>query len=326
MYDVIIVGGGPGGLSAALVLGRSRRRVIVCDAGNPRNAAAAAMHGYLSRDGVNPRDLLRIGRGEVEGYGVEFVRDTVAHARRLPCTGDGRAACFEVTTEGGRRVTSRKVLLATGVVDTLPDVEGVRELYGRSVHHCPYCDGWEHRDEHLAAYGRGAKAAGLALGLRTWSDRVTACTDGRPLGADDRRRLARNGIAVREERVVRLEGSGGRLARVVFAAGPPLACDALFFNTGHGQRSELAGRLGCEYDEQGHVRTCEKQRTFVPGLYLAGDADGDVQFVIVAAAEGATAAVAINRELQDEDRGEAGPVGQPVERAVAGEIAESHRP
>jgi thioredoxin reductase len=178
-------------------------------------------------------------------------------------------------------------------------------LYGSSVHHCPYCDGWEHRGERLAAYGKGRAAVGLALSLRTWSDRVVACCDGERLSEEDRALAERNEIGVREDGVVRLEGDDGELRRIHFERGAPLECDALFFNTGQVQRSDLPRRLGCSFKDDGGVRTSDRQCTDVPGLYLAGDADKDVQFVIVAAAEGATAAVAMNRELQDEDRGKA---------------------
>ena len=205
----------------------------------------------------------------------------------------------------GRTFRSRKLLLATGVRDVLPPIAEADQFYGRGVHHCPYCDGWEHRDQSLVAYGAGRPAIGLALSLRTWSERVTACTDGKRVAPKDRQRLERNGIALRTEPIARLEGAGGSLQRVVFEAGPPLECDALFFNTEQFQRSALPERLGCERAEGNQVRTHDKQRTRRPGLFLAGDADGDVQFVIVAAAEGARAAVAINRDLQDEDRGEA---------------------
>lgn len=299
-YDVIVVGGGPAGLSAALVLGRCRRKVLVCDSGKPRNAAAMHMHGFLSRDGINPRELLRLAREEVACYGVEVLAAEVIDAT---CTRTEGGTRFEVTLADGRVMESRKMLLATGVVDLLPRIEGVSDFYGKSVHHCPYCDGWEHRDQALVAYGRGAKAAGLALNLTTWSDRVTACLDGGELEDEYTGTLKRNKIEIRTERVRRLEGEGGQLKRIIFESGPPLDCDALFFNTDQVQRSTLPLSMGCGYDDAGAVITTGKQGTRQRGLFLAGDADGDVQFVIVAAAEGATAGTAINRELQDEDLG-----------------------
>ncbi|MEX2219845.1 MAG: NAD(P)/FAD-dependent oxidoreductase [Phycisphaerales bacterium] len=304
MYDVIIVGGGPAGLSAALVLGRCRRRVLVIEAGRPRNACAEHMHGYLTRDGTEPVEMQRLGRQEVLRYGVE-IRE--AEAVGGSCGGGGGAGGgggsggFEIECDDGSRARSRKLLLATGVADVLPQIEGLKELYGRSVHHCPYCDGWEHKDQPLAAYGRGEQGAGLALALRTWTGRVTACTDGEPLDREWLEKLAARGVALRDEKVAKLEGEGGRLRRVHFQRGPALECEGLFFNTGQYQRSELAQRLECAIGGKGEVKTTDRQRTNIPGLWLAGDADRDVQFVIVAAAEGATAAVSINKELQEED-------------------------
>jgi thioredoxin reductase len=279
--------------------------VLVCDAGQPRNAASLALHGFLTRDGIAPQELLRLGREELAEYGVEVRREVVAAARHVPSP-DPRSCtpAFDVELESGVRLTCRKLLLTTGVRDVLPDIDGLLDLYGQSVHHCPYCDAWGHRDESLAAFGPGESAVGLAMSLRTWSPRVTACSHGEAISGQDRQRLSRNGIAWREEKVVRLRGSGGKLAAVEFSSGPPLACQSLFFQASQFQTSPLADMLGCERRDS-HVETHGKQRTNIPGLFLAGDADGDVQFVIVAAAEGARAAVAINRELQDEDRGEA---------------------
>jgi len=301
LYDVVIVGGGPAGLSAALILGRCRRRVLVCDSGRPRNARAVAMHGFISRDGTPPGDMVRMAREEITRYGVEWVAGEAVLAQCSPQRGAAGETAFEVRLKDGRRFCSRKLLLATGVVDVLPQIDGIGTFYGSSVHHCPYCDGWEHRDQALAAYGSGAKAAGLAMSLRQWSQKVTACSDGDDLTPAQQDDLKRNGIAWRRERVLRLEGEGRTLQRVIFETGKPLPCDALFFNTGQYQRSMLPEGLGCEYDENGHVVTHEKQATRQRGFFLAGDADGDVQFVIVAAAEGARAAVGINREIQDED-------------------------
>jgi thioredoxin reductase len=294
-WDAVIVGGGPAGLSAALILGRCRRRVILCDTGRPRNFASHGLHGYLTRDGIEPAELLRIGRQELAPYGVEIVGEEVVGARRA-------AGGFAVTLAGGRRLRCRRLLLATGVVDRVPEVPGAREMYGRSVFHCPYCDGWELRDQPVAAYGPGREAYKLALALTTWSPDVVLCTGGRRrLSREDRARLDRNGVGLRTERLVRLEGAGGALERIVFERGEALARRALFFKTSQFQRSTLAEKLGCRFNRHGTVRTNRFEGAGVPGLYVAGDASEDVQLVVVAAAEGAKAAFAMNKAMQKED-------------------------
>lgn len=204
--------------------------------------------------------------------------------------------------QSGGHIESRKLLLATGVRDLLPDLPGLTECYGISVHHCPYCDAWEHRGKSLVACGAGKAATGLALALRTWSDRVWACCHGEDLPSDDRERALGNGIRIRTQRITRLECANGRLLRVHFEEGESLACDALFFNTGQVQRSTLAKSLGCKMKPDGGILTDGRQCSGVRGLYVAGDAEKEMQFVIVAAAEGSIAAVAMNQELQDEER------------------------
>jgi thioredoxin reductase len=296
MFDVVIVGGGPAGLSAALILGRCRRRVLVCDNGHPRNEASTAMHGYLSRDGIAPAEFLRQGRDELAKYDTVRVRHvTVIDAACV----DSR---FVVTLEGNEQIRTRKLLIATGVRDNVPAIEGLSELYGRSVFHCPYCDGWELRDQPLAIYGRGERGYGLSLELTAWSRDLVLVTDGpAEIDAAQRERLAANGVAVREERIVRVEGRDGILQRVVFADGEPLERRALFFTTGQQQQSALAERLGCAINEKGTVRTGKYETTHLRGLFVAGDASRAVQWVIVAAAEGAEAAFAINTDLIQED-------------------------
>jgi len=297
LWDVVIVGAGPAGLSAALVLGRCRRTVLVCDTGRPRNAAAQAIHGYLTRDGIAPLEFLAFARRELARYTTVELR--AIEVIDATCKGD---KTFDVTLADASVVRSRKLLLATGVMDNLPAIDGFRELYGRSVFHCPYCDGWEVRDQPLAIYGRGARGLGLALELTAWSTDLTLCTDGpAEIAPDDLGRLARNGIAVREERVARLEGDDGILTHVVFESGERLARRALFFTTGQFQRSDLSARLGCEINDKGTVRTGKYETTHLEGLYVAGDASRAVQWVVVAAAEGAEAAFAINTDLIQAD-------------------------
>ena len=279
------------------MLGRCRRSVLVCDTGRPRNRASHAMHGYLSRDGINPREFLEIARRDLEKYDTVELRDVEVIAAE--CRPDGH---FDVTFAGGGRVRSRKLLIATGVSDNVPDVEGIAELYGRSVFHCPYCDGWEVRDRPIAIYGRGDRGLGLSLELTAWSRDLVLCTDGpSEIDADGRARLERNGIAVREDRIARLEGHDGILERIVFESGDALPRRAMFFTTGQSQQSELAIHLGCEFNDKGTVRTGKYEATHLRGLFVAGDASRAVQWVIVAAAEGAEAAFAINTDLIKED-------------------------
>ena len=297
MYDVVIVGAGPAGLSAALILGRSCRSVVVFDSGHPRNAASQAMHGFLTRDGLAPREFLRLAREELRRYDTVSVRD--AEVVSAECQKNKR---FAVTLEDGARIISRKLLLATGVVDHVPDVPRIREFYGRSVFHCPYCDGWEVRDQPLAIYGNGERGLGLSLELTGWSRDLVLCTDGPgEIDAKGLARLAKHGIDVREDRITQLEGEDGRLREIVFADGSRLPRRAMFFTTGQTQRSNLLVGLGCEFNEKGTVRTGKYETTHLPGLFVAGDASRAVQWVVVAAAEGAEAAFAINSDLLTED-------------------------
>jgi thioredoxin reductase len=297
-WDVLVIGGGPAGLSAALMLGRCRRRVLVCDSGPKRNRASRALHGFLTRDGIAPAELLAIARAQLRRYAtVRRRRARVTGVRR-------RGRLFEATLAGGRRVRARRILLATGVVDSLPSWPSLARFYGRSVFHCPYCDGWEFRDRRLAAWGPTPATAGLALKLTSWSRRVTLLTGGAyRLAAPLRARLRRGGVLVREEPVSGLGGRGTTLERVRLAAGPPLPCDALFLTVPCRQACDLFRPLGCRLTRSGAVRADRRSRTHAEGVYAAGDASVDSQMVVVAASEGARAAIAIHEELLDEELG-----------------------
>jgi len=291
-FEVAIVGGGPAGLSAALMLGRCRRTVVVFDDGRPRNAASRAAHGFLTRDGAAPALLLRKGLHEVARYGVQVRRGHVADV-------EGRDDAFVLRTAEGKAVGARKLLLATGVVDRLPPVRGIEAFYGKSVFHCPYCDAWEFRDRPLAAYAPGRDGAELALALLDWSPRVVLLLDG---GAPLRRPVVSSlevaGVRVRRERVRSLRGARGMLQAVALEGGAEEPCRALFFHLGYAQRSDLPERLGVERTGKGSVRTGRFEETNVPGVWVVGDASRDVQWIAIAAAEGARAAFAIHRSLR----------------------------
>lgn len=296
MYDAIIVGGGAAGLSAALMLGRARRKVLVIDAGEPRNAPAEHSHSFFTRDGAPPGELLRIGREQAAGYGAEIRAGRVVEVAR-------EEGGFAVALEDGGRESARRVVIAAGVVDELPEIEGFRDRWGGVVFHCPYCHGYEMRDQPLAVMARGAAAMEMCALILGWTRDVVLCTDGpAELGGEDRAKLARHGIRVREERIARLEGEGSALERIVFAEGPPLARAGLFVRPAQ-HPAPLADRLGCERNDDGSLVLDRFGETTVPGVYAAGDVTRRLQQIVSAAAEGLMAGAGINHSLLAEEFG-----------------------
>lgn len=297
MLDVVIVGGGPAGLNAALMLGRCRRSVLVCDAGQPRNARSRWVSGFLTRDGTDPHDLRQMARDELSRYPTVQVRDVeVSEASQ-------RDGGFETVIDG-ERVRSRKLILAPGLMNDVPDFPGSREFFGRGVYPCPYCDGWEHRDQPLAAYGRGEAARGMALELLTWTNDVILVTNGPGEIPDEHRReLASHNIPICEEPMDRLEGDpeGDGLEAIRLQSGRVLERRGLFYSFEGCRPTPLVERLGLDLGYKGSVETDELEKTAIPGLFVAGDASRRVKFAVVAAAEGAMAAFAINTELLKED-------------------------
>lgn len=274
------------------MLGRCRRRVLVCDRGAPRNRRARALHGYLTRDGIPPTDFNALGRAELTQYGVECHPLGVTGVRQIEVG-------FEVALADGRLERARFLLIATGVVDELPPIDGIEACHGQSVVHCPYCDGWEWRDRRLAVIGRrGSSAVTLALSLTTWSGHVVVCANGARIDGADRKRLEDRGVSLQAGRIAALEHTKGALETIRFVNGATLPCDALFPATGQHQQDVLAAQLGCTFNRRGTVKTSTLCETNVPGLFVAGDASRDAQFVAVAAAEGLKAAVSINQKLQ----------------------------
>ncbi len=295
LLDCIIVGGGPAGLNAAVVLGRCGRKVLIFDTAQYRNRYSHGMHNYLTRDDILPGDFIDICHTEIKKYGVPLINKKVVRARK------NEEDVFVVKDEDGTIYHSKKLLIATGLIDTVPDIEGFQELYGKSVFHCPYCDGWEVRGKKIGVYARNKNGFELALTLKGWSEQVTLYVDGiNKLKPFEKEQLEANNIPVVYERIARIEGNEGQLHSIVFKNGERQDCDALFFVNGYQQHCDLVETFGCEISKKGVVVTNRFQQTNTPGLYVAGDADKDMHFVVVAAAEGAKAGVIINKELQHE--------------------------
>jgi thioredoxin reductase len=291
-YDVAIIGGGAAGLSAALVLGRARRRVAVIDAGTPRNAPAAHMQGFISRDGTPPAELLRAARAEVGRYGVQIIEDRVVEA----------TAGFELRLAAGRTLNARRVLLATGAVDELPDVIGARERWGRDFLHCPYCHGWEVRDQPVGVLATGAGSAAHAQLLRQWTDDVVLFAHEHAVTADERATLDARGISVVDGVVERLVVDDDRLRAIRLADGRQIPRAALFIRPAlRAHSNSPAVSLGCDLLADGLVWTDTDGRTSVPGVWAAGNATNPRAQVITAAGEGSAVAIAINTDLVQED-------------------------
>ena len=291
-YDVAIIGGGAAGLSAALVLGRTRRRIVVIDAGAPRNAPAAHMHGFLSRDGLPPEQLLEVGRAEARRYGVELLDDEAVSA------GPGLA----VRLASGGTVHARRLVLATGAVDELPEIPGARERWGRDFLHCPYCHGWEVRDQPLGVLGTVAGAVEHAHLLRQWSDDVVYFSHTHPATDDERAALRARGIDVVDGLVGELLVVDDRLTGVRLDDGREIARAAVFMRpTLRPGAQQLLDSLVCEVEASGFVRVDSDGRTSVPGVWCAGNAANPRAQVITAAGEGSAVAIAINNDLVQED-------------------------
>jgi thioredoxin reductase len=287
-FDVAIVGGGPAGLAAALVLGRMRRRVLLLDSDDPAHGVSDGVHGLFGHDGTPPFELRRTAQEQLRPYESVTVRKVgVEEAHRTP-------SGFSVTTTRTKSEAGI-LLLATGMRYELPPIEGVAEVWARGAYHCPYCHGWEVRNRPLAAYGAGA--AHLALLLTSLSDDIVLLTDGNSdLDPDEAEQLRQAGVVIRDDPVARLEAEGGRLGRVVFADGSTDDRTGLFFVPSF-TPSPLPAQLGCELDESGAIVIDEDGGTSVPGVFAAGDATTDKKAVVLAAAAGSRAAYVINASL-----------------------------
>ncbi|HEX8294023.1 MAG TPA: NAD(P)/FAD-dependent oxidoreductase [Pyrinomonadaceae bacterium] len=302
-FDCIVIGAGPAGLSASLFLARYRRRVLTFHHNSPRNVYSHGVHGFLGHHGILPTELLARGREEVTAHGGLIVEGCVTRVERLG------EECFRVSTGDekivGQTFDARRLLLATGLRDLTPDCPGFREFYGASVFHCPDCDGFEVTGKRVAVLGNGKKTVGFTLSLLTWTDHLTLVTGGDPGDMTDehRAKLAAFDIPVVNRGIVKLEGDAEskRLERARLDDGGVVECDALFFNLGTEPASGFHEALGCRLEEEGGlVWVDEGHQTSVPGVYAAGDLTPRSQLAVVAAAEGAMAAVHIHKSLLPE--------------------------
>jgi thioredoxin reductase len=297
--DVVIVGGGPAGLQAALVLGRALRTVAVIDAGQPRNRNARAVHNLCGQEGIAPGRLLAQSRQDVARYGVEIIPGEVVDAHRDDLG-------WVVRPDAGEALRTRAIVLATGVVEDLPAVAGLADLWGGDVVSCPYCHGWEARDKAVAVLGTGPRAWRQLLLLRRFTEDLVLVA-GEPAGLDDRQldHVERAGIVVREQPVARVRSQGGHLAGIEFADGTVLARDVVFAATTRRQPSGLAAKLGCVIEAEGPtspgIRTDPTGRTSVPGVWAVGSA-GDPRLTVAGSAGQATGvAIALNDSFIDDD-------------------------
>ena len=316
VVDVCVVGAGPAGLAAATWLGRYRRSVVVLDSSEHRNRWVTSAHGYLGSDPVSPAELLERARKDLEAYATVEIRP--ARATSAQCSIDG---LFSVALEGGNEVHARRVIFATGVRDEFPDVPDFFDYYGKSVFHCPSCDGYEARDADVVVFGWSAHVAGFARGLLEWAASVTVVTDGKPFEGEreHRAQIEKLGVRIVTDEVAELCGVDGALEAIRLRDGGVIPCSWAFFSIAHHPRTELAIQLGCEIEPEGCLAVDHEGRTSVPGVYGAGDVVPGMQYIQTAAAEGAMAGTACALSLRDEALGRPdGEHDRPEEHDVLG--------
>ncbi|MEF3303310.1 NAD(P)/FAD-dependent oxidoreductase [Paenibacillus sp. GYB003] len=292
VLDVAIIGGGPAGLNAALVLGRARKRVAVIDEGRPRNAVTREAHGFLTRDGISPSEFRRIAMEQIGAYpSVSFVADTAVSVAGA----DGR---FQIATERGTVFASKKLLFAVGLKDRPLQIPGLAEAYGKSAFVCPYCDGWELRDQPLVLIVKGADLMHFAPLISGWTNRFAVCTNGPDELTDaQREELRRHGVPVFESPIRSIDSDDGIVRQVVLEDGTTIPCRGIFFKPELVTGSDLPRTIGCRMTEDGMVVVDDLGKTNVPGVYSAGDAASRRNWAIAAASMGAFAAAALNNEL-----------------------------
>jgi thioredoxin reductase len=297
MYDVVVIGGGPAGLSGAMWLARYRRKVRVFDAEDPRNAATWAVHGYPGLDDISPQDLRKRLKLQAVDAGAEYEPGAVVSV-------EGQQDDFRVTMEDGRVFGARRILIATGLKDIIPEIPGLDQFYGTSIWHCPDCDGPSVVDCKIGVIGWGRQIAAYCMYFLTWTEKMTVLTHGHPPELEQKARdaLARWNIPVREDVIERLEGEGGQVRRAVFHDGSTEDFDAMFFHIASGPGSSFAADIGCLADEDGILEIDRDYQTTVPGVYAAGDIVPGSRLAIRAASEGVRAAVGIHKSLIDDDR------------------------
>lgn len=296
IYDCAIIGGGPAGLNAALVLGRARRSVALIDNNQPRNAVTHASHGFITRDGIAPAEFRRIAYEEVLRY------PSVKHWQTEVTTVNKTEYGFEMFTSSGVRVQARKLILATGVKEIFPEIEGFYPLYGKSLFNCPYCDGWELRDQPLVVVSEYPTAFHTAKLLLNWSKDVVLCTNGHASLSDQQKEwLESKGVTIMEQSIAAFIGQNGYLEQVRFTDGSHILRAGGFVTPKFVQKGLFGENLGCEMTELGGIRTDEFGRSSVTGLYAAGDSSYFMPSqLIYAAADGSKAAMGVNMDLMEE--------------------------
>jgi thioredoxin reductase len=297
MYDCIVIGGGPAGLSGALWLGRYRRKVRVFDREEPRNAVTWAVHGYPGLDDIPPAELRKKIRTQAIDAGAEYEPACVVSI-------EGEIDDFRVTLDDDRVFGARRILVATGLRDIVPEIPGFDDFYGTSIWHCPDCDGPTITGRKVGVIGWGRGIVAYCMYMLTWTDQLTVLTHGHPpdLQENAREAMERWNLPIRTEVIERLEGEGGQVHRVVFDGGETEEFDALFFHIASGPGSSFPAELGCEADEEGILEIDKEYQTTVPGVYAAGDIVPGSRLAIRAASEGIRAAVGIHKSLIPDDR------------------------
>jgi len=298
-FDIAIVGGGPAGLSAAIWSARYLHSVVVVDSGDPRNWETRSINGYLGLEGIRPPEIRARGRDTCRALGVELVD---ASAIRVDKINDEH---FEINLAGGEKIEARRLLLAIGVRDVWPEIPGLEHAYGANAHVCPDCDGYDTKDKKVVVIGNSRRAIGMALNLTTWTREIIICTNGVQPSFDEpeyAEKLDALNIPVLVQPIIRVCCEEGRIVCLLLEGGMQLDCDKVFFTIGHYPADDLGVQIGCDRDDEGHVVVDAHGHTSVRHVWAAGDLAPGPQLAIKAAAEGATAALAMHKSLVPEER------------------------